>query len=749
MTTWAIARRQSALEASIAALIALLMSTAVFGPILKWIAVGWSGGDMLSTYVNVEVWQGFNYRVTDQFGFPLGMNLNYFPGIDITENNLAALMSGITGTPFVGINILILLTFPLVAFLTYYLFRMTGLTGPLAIAGAVAFSLIPYHFGRALGHTYLATLYSAVTGMALVLLVGSGRFERIVRQFRKRSVPRSRKVWLAVAITGLVLVTAWTGVYYAAFTLLLGAAALLWRFAKGATWRALLFDSTPFIAIAVLAVIGFLPSLATTLSDPPIGMLSDRLPYDSVVFAGYLAVLVLPIPASSLPGFDFYNRSVSEAIAAGGWVESSAQSNYGTWITTAALLTLIGGLIARSRRKRSLGAQDRNVPNTKQLPNTKHLVSADFLAYLIVVCLLFFIPWGLNYLFAGTVTAQIRAWNRLTPIMLLLFLLGAAAVLRNTRVARQPALALTAGGVVLALTFVDAVLPFRQAYADNAKKGAEITKAGRDYATATNAAIPEECGVLQLPTMGYPEFGVIGNVNDYDHFWTSITNPGKRWSYGAVKATDAYIWAGQLPPIPTDEQVALMRGANFCAIHIDGRAWLDEELPAVLQDLGDRFGDPIATGYDGDWFMFDIRSVPPAPEPAVESFFHQPMISADPVTTHALESDGTQAWWWTKDQQSNFTLTPTRQQTPVTVVRGWIAAPKCGPRPVTLTLRAGTEAATQNLIALPDQPTPFEVTLDEPSVSPVTLEVLATGAACEAEDFAGKRFAQVGNLQTY
>ena len=737
MTQTGLLHRRTALEGGIAALIALLMSLAVFGPILRWIAVGWSGGDMLSTYVNVEVWQGFRYRVTDQFGYPLGMNLNYFPGIDITENSFSKAISIITGTPFVGINLLILLTFPLVAFLAYFLFRMTGLTGPLAIAGAVAFSLIPFHFGRALGHTYLATLYSAVTGMALVLLVGSGSFSRLVRSWRRLSTPRSRKAWLVIAIVGLVVVTAWTGVYYAAFTLLLGAAALVWRFAHGATWRELVIDATPFIAIAILSLLGFIPSLFATFSDPPVGVLSDRLPYDSVVFAGYLAVLVLPLPASVLPGFDIYNRTVSEAIAAGGYVESSAQSNYGTWITSAALLTLIGGLIVRSRKP----------ADGSETHEKTSLVSANFIVYLIVVSLLLFIPWGLNYLIAGTLTAQIRAWNRLTPILLLLFLLGAAAVLRRTSIARRPALSVTVALVVLALTFTDAVLPFRQAYADNAKKGAEITKAGREYAEAVNAAVPETCGILQLPTMGYPEFGVIGDVNDYDHFWTSITNPEKKWSYGAVKATDAYIWAGQLPPIPTDEQVALMRGADFCAIHVDARAWRDEERPGILDELTVRFGAPVATGYDNDWFLFDIRSLVPAAD--VEDFFHQPMISPDPATTHPPESEMTEVWWWTKDQESAFTVAPTREQTPVRTVRGWIAAPSCGPRPITLTLTGASDMVQQTLIALPDQPTEFELVLPAPTNSPATFTVLATGAACEAENFVGKRFAQVGNLQTY
>jgi hypothetical protein len=95
----AITRRQAVIEAGIAAGIAAALSLLVFGPVLRWIATGWSGGDMLSTYINAEVWQGFRYRVTDQFGYPLGMNLNYFPGIDITENTFAQIITAITGRP--------------------------------------------------------------------------------------------------------------------------------------------------------------------------------------------------------------------------------------------------------------------------------------------------------------------------------------------------------------------------------------------------------------------------------------------------------------------------------------------------------------------------------------------------------------------------------------------------------------------------------------------------------------------------
>jgi phosphoglycerol transferase len=726
--------RRAIIEASIAGLIAGLLSLIVFVPILKWFATGWSGGDMLSTYVNAEVWQGFDYRVTDQFGFPLGMNLNYFPGIDITENLFAQLVTNLTGRPFLGINLLVFLTFPLVAFLSYFLVRMTGLTGVLAIAIAVTFSLIPFHWGRALGHTYLATLYSAVTGMALVLLIGSGRFEQI--RTRLRGAATKKRVVTLLLFTSLIVVTAWTGVYYAAFTLILGAAALVWRFAHGARWRALGIDSLPFAAIIVLALIGFLPGILDTRADPPLAALSERLPYESVMFAGNLAVALLPLPQSELPGLDAYNYAVVEAIAVGGWVESTAITNHGTWITTGALLVLIVGLLLRTRRGRT------------ESPHSTR-VTPTFIAYLIGAVLLFFIPWGLNYLFAGTVTAQIRAWNRFIPILLLLFLLGAAAILARTKIPQRRLVSAVIAVIVLGLTALDSTLPFRAAYAQNASEAAEITLAAENYAEQVNTQIPENCGVLQLPYMAYPEFGKVRDINDYDHFWTSITNKGKRWSYGAVKSTDASIWAAQLPELPTEEQVALLRGSGFCAIHLDLRGWISETRPVLIDNLSARFGPPAATGFDDRWLLFDIRTATAAPPTTVEAFLHQPVISEDPQTARPRESVLENFWWWVKAPQSVFTLTSTRPENPITAVRGAVAAPPCGPRPVTITVAANDQQVSTTLIANPGQPTPFELTLPSPSTSIATLDIQAPGPECRAPDFEGARFVQVLNLRSY
>jgi hypothetical protein len=241
-------------------------------------------------------------------------------------------------------------------------------------------------------------------------------------------------------------------------------------------------------------------------------------------------------------------------------------------------------------------------------------------------------------------------------------------------------------------------------------------------------------------------------MNDYDHFWQSITDPGKRWSYGAVRNTDAGVWSAQLPQVPTDEQLALLRGAGFCAVHVDRRGYAPEVVDEVVADLTARLGSPVATGFDGDWLMFDLRGVQPAAAEAVRGFLRQPFITVDFTQVTPRESAGQSAWWWTRGPEADITLTPTRSDAPLTTVSGAVQGPECGAVPTTVTLAAGDDVVSTELLARPSQSTPFTLTLDGPAATPATLTVQAAGKGCPidgrdpAVEGGERRFVQVLDL---
>ncbi len=575
---------RTAIEALVTAAVSTVLTLLVFGPIWSQLDGPLGNGDMLATYVNADNWNGYAFGLTTHYGFPLGMNLNYSPGIDITDNSFARLVDVVSGSPFLGINLLLFLSFPLVAVLAYLLLRIVSRGGPIAIALAIAFSMIPYHFGRGLGHTYLATLYSGVTGLLLAFLIGLGFLPRILQQGG-----RGRRVANLALVAVLVVVTAWSGLYYAAFALILGSAAVLWRIAKGDGWRALLAGAAPVASIGILAVLGFVPGLLAVVGSPPSQPLSVRMPIESVTFAGNLAMALIPAPISQLPGMWRYNESVYAAIGAAPQLENTALTNFGTWVTSACLLVFLIGWIVRARTGR---------PATSPLP---------FIGYLITVVLLFFIPWGLNYLVAGTLTAQVRAWNRLLPILLLLFVAGAMAAISHTRLGRLGPGSVVVAVAILAVVTVEQVLPFRAAYAQGAADGSAAVTKARAYADAVNAAVPEVCGVLQLPYVVYPEQGLMEpELNDYEHFIHPLVNAGKNFSYGAVKYTEAAAPLADLGNRQSPDQVARLVDMGFCGIHLDHRGFTDKAWTWLTNDMTAQFGPPVATGMDGAWAFYAL-----------------------------------------------------------------------------------------------------------------------------------------------
>jgi hypothetical protein len=712
-------------DAGIAAALTTVLLLYVFVPIASQFTQPWGAGDMLSTYVAADNWGIFAYSPTSEYGYPLGMNINYFPGLDITTNLFSKVINVISGNPFLGVNLMLFLSFPVTAAFAVIALRLVNSRGVIAIMLATAFALIPYHWGRGLGHTYLATNYSVVTAVILALLIGTGRFQRALAN---RNAPR------LVGIAFLAVITAWTGVYYAIFALILMTAAVIWRFGQGDRAKDLVAGLIPIVGTGLLIIAGFLPGLLTTMSDPPYAQLSERLPYESVLFAGIVAAALIPAPVFTFGFLEKYNSTITDAVSAAPAFENRVLTNFGTIVTAVAFLLLIIGLLMRARNaswKKS----------TTQLP---------FVTYLLAVSTLFFVPWGLNYLFAGIVTAQIRAWNRFLPVILLLAILAAGIVLsRFTK--RSIALTIAAGGI--AATFINSVMPFANIYKVSAAQTTEEAAQAKNYTDAINAAIPESCGILQLPYLQYPENGPLLDLDDYGPFWFPLTqeNGSKSWSYGAVKNTAASTWMAALPEIPDPSDIDAMIQAAFCGIHVDSRAYVQPAAERINADLTQRFGSPIATGKEGKWNLYQItEQIQPKPD-QLSKYFYAPALTADtptaanPGTVAPRGSKGDLIWWWTIAPTATFTIHQISPEVPISKVSLGLRSSECESAEATITLTdsAGTQIA--NPVTTPINPrstTEFTLMATEQSDSAI-LTISTNGQGCTVENYPYPQFVQV------
>jgi len=574
-------------------LVSLLCTLPVALPAAPYLGTPWGAGDMTYFYFMSSTWRLVAHAPTPLVAAPFGMDPNAFAGLDGLIYASAHLISSLAGNPFLGLNFLLLASFPLVALLAYCCVYLTGLKGPLAVALATAFTFIPFHFGRGIGHLPLALMLGLTTGVLLALLVGSNR----LNWWLANSTGWDRTLKM-VAVGLLIITTAWTGLYFAFYGVLLLGAALLWRFCAGSRARDLIPGVIALGSLTVTIVLGLVSILIGRANAPDSANVALRDPMDSVAYAGNLAIAVIPQPYSVVN--PTYNDFVNAMFAGAPQSEPHLMANFGSWVTTAALLTFLVGLVVRSRRL-ALSTTVTRFPGTVDQGPPR--VSMGYVSYLCTVVLLMFIPWGLNYIFSYLVTAQIRAWNRLLPYLLLLFIIGASAALAEWKWPRLRLPSICAAVGVILIATVEMVLPWRNLYATLPPAGQSKLGEVTSYVRQVRQAVPKGCALLTLPYIPYPGAGPVVNMDDYDHFTLALVNPDNPISYGAFRGSFAGQTLERLSLAPISQSSWELRQLGFCGVHVDARGYVDPQ--PILAELQSQLGPPIAA--EGPYSLFGLN----------------------------------------------------------------------------------------------------------------------------------------------
>jgi phosphoglycerol transferase len=538
------------------------------------------GGDALSHYAT-----GFFGRADDRFGYPFGMHpFAYFPNTDLTQRLIATAIHALTGDRILSVNLVWVLSFPLTAVAAWWVLRLAGSGRLLAISLSASFAFVPYHILRGTDHIYLAAMWSVPLAVGLSLLTGHGRIPLLLERGRRGQV---------TCLT-LCLLIAWSGIYYAFFAGLLLVIALGWLFSQGASRRTLAQSAIPLAIVFGAVMTVMLGAAIANAIDPPSSLVASRQPSESALYAGNLAFALSPSPLTDVP--IVANRAARFQPYVQPGLEGHGYGQFGTVVTTLSALVLVMGLLMRRRRWQSWqsGDQDRE-------PG-----SGLYLA-LLCACLLFFVPWGLNFSFALLATPEIRSWDRLLPVILLLLMLGAVSVLRDQFKAISRTWRVIVAATILLLTVMEGVTPYVSLLEHRYQAGGQRVHWGSDYAALVNRSTPERCGVLQLPYVPFPEKAErLGRMEDYEHFLVALTNPDKQWSYGGVKYTTASHWAHRLSDNLTDASVDALVEGGFCGIHLDVSGYTRAAARELSASLHDQLGPPVAVGHGGRWQFYKL-----------------------------------------------------------------------------------------------------------------------------------------------
>ncbi|MFM1825702.1 MAG: hypothetical protein RLZZ37_337 [Actinomycetota bacterium] len=441
-------------------------------------------------------------------------------------------------------NLLIFFGFVLVQVINFILFRFLKFSLNSSLIISVILTLIPWHFQRALWHVTLANYFTIPLTLVLIIII----FKQSVK-FNKNN--------LLLIISSLILIS-FTHPYFWFYTEILIFLTLIFiTFQKSINYKNFkLYLILLVIPISVLIqkFIVNQGNLYLVLQNPV-----ER-SYEFIErYSGSFIAIFMPNPNS---GFEFLAKlrnsfdrvsqlSVGES---GPW-----NSIFGVTMFSVAILFFAFTLINRGFLADK--NQDANL-------------FINLFIFLFIITLFFYWTTGFGALFSFFITDWIRSWGRLFIYLLYLATLISVLLIRKLEIVRnlkQPQ-KLAAILIITVIALIDQTYKKIPNDFENTKN---IYYEIQSFSQDIDKKLDKDCPILQLPVLRYPEGGAINSFSDYDHFWLYLTNPERKYSYGAVKGTQQGNWQEKIEKNDAKKIIQQAASVGYCAIVVDLRAYKD------------------------------------------------------------------------------------------------------------------------------------------------------------------------------
>jgi hypothetical protein len=539
-------------------------------------------------------------------GAPHG--LDYYDFGSLGPDNLhwaiAWVITRFTGDPGVVYNLFLLLTFPLTAASGYLALRWLDVQRGAACAVAIVFAVVPYHFFRGLnGHLLLADYAVIPLGVFLAVSV-------ILRRPLFAGGWRSATTIRTLVICVLI---ACSGIYYAAFIVILLAVAVVAARLERDDSNATLFNGMGALAaIVVVLVLNLLPTVLYHRAHGANDLTGQRDADESLKFGLSLIEQVLPMPNHR---FGPFSRLADEY-----WGIVPLDSEGDPWGGTLSVLGLL--LLAGSICVALVGGIAGRLLTDRRLRAT---------ALIGLAAALLGATGAGGALIAFVLNPSLRAWNRISIVIVFCALVAVAIALEAIGRRLRHRAGAYAAVLVAVVVFAAWDQTNSASHPDYTKLKSDWTADAR-FVSGITRTIGDRGMVYQLPYMEFPETAPVNGMGDYQPLRGPLHAPGTmRWSYGAMKGRPAdFQVAADLLPLPTQLRAAALAG--FDGVWLDRAGYLSGGTREV-RELEQTTGVPLQRSATGALVFADLRPLrralmatrTPADQAAVTAALLQPL----------------------------------------------------------------------------------------------------------------------------
>jgi hypothetical protein len=517
----------------------------------------------------------------DRMGAPGAFQLYDFPVIDHLHFAGLWLVGQFTGSYLTAYNVYFLLTYPLTALTTLVVFRRFGYSLAAGGAGGLLYAFLHYHAARGQAHYFLSAYWVVPLSLMLVLRVCRGEpplTEARAGQLRWAVGRREVVATLAIAV-----LTALGGAYYAFFTCALLAFAGVYGSLAARSWKPAVAATVLLGVVSAAGVAAHAPAVAYQAAHGRNPAPTKRLAHEAELYGLTLGHLFVP--------------QIDH--------QSSALGALGTEYH------LDGRPLPTEKHTSTLGvvasAGVIGAGATVLLPAARRWPFGP-LGALIVFSVLFATVGGLGALFNFVLTAQIRAYCRLS-VFIAFFGLCASVWALDRWLAAWPVVRAIVFAIITALGVLDQTPRpwFRPEMTVRREQIADRFASDREFFARVEATVPGEM-VFGLPHLTYPSDLRQHRMPSPCQFAAGYLHTRTvKWSYGTMQEREVNRWNLEAAAEPVPLMAQRLKARGFAAVCVDARGYPEAEGAKLLADLTTVCGPPCARHADGSRVLFDLR----------------------------------------------------------------------------------------------------------------------------------------------
>jgi hypothetical protein len=534
------------LETGLPAVLAVL-SAVVILKCTGYFSVPWTySGDGLHSALFIKTVLETGWGVDlPTLGAPFGTNHYDFPQPEAIHFAIVSLL-GLVSKNFVTVqNLFFLASFATTVVLAHWVLRSLNVRYVVALAVALIFALLPFHFFR-LEHLYLASYLVVPISVFVALTV-----------FQQGSATSREK--LVVAAASVVCGVA--GGYWAFSSALLIASAGLLASAAHGSFVPLVRSAVLALIVTAAMVVNLIPNIAFVMRNGSNPAVAERAAFESELYGLRVTQMLLPMEGHRIKRLG----AVTEHYGRFANVSPESKSSYLGVVGAVGFLILLACALVPERVL--LG----------QLMN---------LARLNLVVLLFSMVGAFGTLFALMATPQFRALNRFSVIIAFLSLAGLALLIEHGLRRWRPSPAGRYAGPAVAATLIGIAL-FDQTSPHFVPPYEQLRREFQNdarFVQSIEAAVPRGAMVYQLPYVPYFETLPAHNEGFYGMLKGYLHSRELRWSYGSMRRREGDVWVETIAAMPMRPQLEAVAASGFRGVYIDRRGYADRGA-AVEREL--------------------------------------------------------------------------------------------------------------------------------------------------------------------